>query len=208
MDHKIKLILASASPRRREILEGLGFQFEISAADIDEGALCGEDPVCYAKRVARLKADFIFHKYKKKIGGSFILAADTVVDKKGAILCKPNTCDEAKLMISQLQGTSHFVHTAVVLITPTGDCLSGVETTRVFFESLREAEVDAYLRSDEWRDKAGGYGIQGLAKLFVKKIEGCFYNVVGLPAHLCSVLLTQGGYNLVRQMEEYYGQNI
>ena len=208
MGHQVNLILASGSPRRRDILEGLGFHFNICAADVDEKALLKETPSAYASRVAEMKAAFVFEKHKKAVGDCFILAADTVVDKNGAILCKPHTYAEAKMMIEMLQGSSHLVHTAVVLITPKGNFLKGVETTTVFFEPLKEQEMNAYLQSGEWRDKAGGYGIQGLAKLFVKKIEGCFYNVVGLPTHLCSLLLTQGGYNLGMQLEGYHGQDI
>lgn len=184
----MRLILASASPRRAELLRSAGFEFEVLPAEVDETPGPDEAPLSYALRVARDKAAAAFAKCRKS--GSSILAADTVVVKDGEILGKPNDSEDARRMLRRLAGGVHDVHTAVVVRTPT-EQREEIVTTRVRFVPLDEAEIEWYVASGETEGKAGAYAIQGRAARFVDRIEGSWSNVVGLPIATVSRMLKE-----------------
>jgi septum formation protein len=185
----MRLILASASPRRREILAGAGFQFDVLPSTIDEAPLAGEAPEDYARRVARDKALDVAAKVHRE---SIVLGADTIVLSDGEILGKPRDPADAWRMLRMLSGVTHCVITGVCLVHPPAEVVALThETTAVTFRRLNDAEIAQYVASGEPLDKAGAYGIQGLASKFVTRIEGCYFNVVGLPiARVYELLLT------------------
>ncbi|HPT29074.1 MAG TPA: Maf family protein [Bryobacteraceae bacterium] len=182
------LVLASQSPRRREILTNAGFTFEVRPANIAEIPLEDEDPAAYVLRLAHEKAAAI-----PCAPGDLILAADTTVAASGHILEKPHSDEDAARMLRLLSGRTHQVHTGVCLRSQDGQW-SGVESTTVRFLEMSEPELLAYARSGEPMDKAGGYAIQGLASKFIDRIEGCYFNVVGLPISLVYRLMKQAGF--------------
>jgi len=173
----MRLILASASPRRAELLTAAGFTFTVAPAGVDETARPGEEPALYALRVARDKASAAA---AHGAGGEVVLAADTVVVVEGGILGKPRDRDDAGRMLEALSGRSHDVLTAVVLRDRASE-RSEVVTTRVHVTALNAAELSWYLGTGEWEGKAGGYAIQGIAARYIERIEGSWSNVVGLP---------------------------
>ena len=188
------LILASASPRRAELLSAAGIPFEVRPAHIDEALRAGEDARTYASRVAVDKARAI----AGQANGRSVLAADTVVVIDGLVLGKPVDSDDAKRMLRLLSGRSHEVITAVALMsTRRGQSDAAVdariESTVVEFAPLHTAEIDWYVATGEPSDKAGAYAIQGLASRFVTRIEGSYSNVVGLPMALVYAMCTQAG---------------
>ncbi len=184
------LVLASASPRRREMLSGVGLRFDVLAADIDESVQGdSEAPGPYASRLALEKAQAV-HAQR---ADAHVLAADTVVAIGDAssgftILGKPGNAEEAKEMLRLLSGKEHSVISAFCLLTPKGEVADAqaIETS-VCFRDLSDEEIDAYIDTGEPFDKAGGYGIQGYAQAFISSISGSYSSVVGLP--LCQVLL-------------------
>ncbi|MEP7341007.1 MAG: Maf family protein [Acidobacteriota bacterium] len=172
-----KLILASASPRRSELLRAAGIEFTVRVADIDESVLTGESPEEYVLRLAREKAQAVAQ------AGEWVLGADTTVVVNGEIVAKPVDADDARRMLQMLSGQWHEVLTGVSLIGG-GQVLSEVAVTRVKFAELTDAEIDWYVATGEPMDKAGAYGIQGYASRFVESIEGSYSNVVGLPVQM------------------------
>lgn len=176
----MRLLLASASPRRADLLRAAGYEFDVLPADVDESVLPGEKPEAYVRRVAEAKAAAV----ASKAGGRIVLAADTVVVVDGRILGKPVDDAEAVRMLRLLSGRRHEVMTAITL---NGECV--VETSAVELADLAAAEIDWYVATGEPRDKAGAYAIQGLASRFVTRIEGSYSNVVGLPVALVSARL-------------------
>lgn len=178
VDIQSNLILASASPRRREILERLGFEFEIIPAELDE--VHSDDPVRSVKLLAEQKAVEIQSSRPRKT----ILAADTVVVCDGVSLGKPADQDEAAEMLGSLSGRRHEVITGMALIAPPNLRVIEAESTRVYFREISDSLIERYVSTGEPLDKAGAYGIQGLASAFVERIEGCYFNVVGLPVSL------------------------
>lgn len=178
MSMKRQIILASASPRRKELLEKLDLDFKICPADIDESMLPDEDAAMYPLRTAVQKAMAV----SKMAKDALIIAADTVVVIDDDILGKPRDEAEAKAMLQRLSGREHMVITGIgVVDTTSGRTLSASEQTIVYFHPLEEAEIDAYIASGECLDKAGSYGIQGKGSLLVRKIDGDYFNVMGLP---------------------------
>jgi septum formation protein len=177
-----RLILASASPRRLELLSRAGLQPEVHPADLDETRLPGEPPVDYARRLAAQKARAI-----AEVRGVErpILAADTIVVLEEDVLGKPADAEDARVMLTRLAGRSHVVTTAFHLLWNSAERGRAV-TTEVTMRALRPAEIGGYVGSGEWQGKAGGYAIQGIAGAFVRTINGSYSNVVGLP--LCEVL--------------------
>ncbi|MBX3156551.1 MAG: septum formation protein Maf [Deltaproteobacteria bacterium] len=169
------LVLASASPRRREMLERVGVPIEVVPADVDEGERAGEDPRAYVERIAHAKARAI----ADRMPGRWVLAADTTVTIDGAILAKAATGDEAAAMLRRLSGRVHQVHTAFVLAGPAER--AAVVTTDVVMIAMGEGAIAEYVASGEWRDKAGAYAIQGIAAAFVRELRGSVTNVIGLP---------------------------
>ena len=175
----MRLILASASPRRRELLACAGFEFEVRASRTDEIPQPGELPESFARRAARDKALAVA---AAELPGSLVLGADTIVVAGDEILGKPTDPADASRMLRRLSGIAHRVITGVCVVrSPQQVEALTYETTTVTFRSLDEAEIAAYVASGESMDKAGAYGIQGLASKFVTRVEGCYFNVVGLP---------------------------
>jgi septum formation protein len=197
------LILASASPRRRELLAQAGYTFEVRPAHIPEDPLPGEDPIMYVTRLAREKAEVVFReagagkgeagKMSAERGSSLaVLGADTTVTLDGAILGKPADAEDAARILELLSGRTHRVITGVALVTAQGTEVAA-EVTAVRFLTLSDAEIRAYIATGEPMDKAGAYGIQGRAARWIPRVEGCYFNVVGLPlALVCSLLEAAG----------------
>jgi septum formation protein len=172
------LILASSSPRRRELLENAGIPFTVRPANVDESVLFGEDAVAHVRRLAAAKAQAV------AAGPTdLVLGADTVVSLDGAILGKPRSLSEAKLMLKALSGRTHQVYTGICLRFGLRS-LVDVATTEVRFLPISDTDIEIYVRSGEPMDKAGAYGIQGMASRYVSSITGCYFNVVGLPVSL------------------------
>ncbi len=181
---KPKLVLASASPRRLTLLSQVGIEPDaLRPSGIDETPKKGEMPRALATRLARAKAlegrDAIAND--KDIADAYVLAADTVVAVGRRILIKPSFIEEAYAALRLLSGRSHRVLTALCLVTPEDRVRVKLVDTRVRFKRLSADEIEAYIASREWRGKAGGYAVQGLASCFVQKINGSYTNVVGLP---------------------------
>ncbi len=188
----MRLVLASRSPRRVELLTRAGYRFEVEPADIDERRLEGEKPDEMVQRLARGKAAAVAPRHP----GSIVLGADTVVVVDGAVLGKPDGDADAARMLRQLSGRAHHVLTGVALTAGRRRC-EGVQETRVYFRALSPDDVAWYVASGESGDKAGAYSIQGRASRFVTRIEGSYTNVVGLPIELVDGLfreLADGGY--------------
>jgi septum formation protein len=183
------LLLASASPRRAELLTAAGIPFEARPAHVDERIHPGEEAVAYASRVALEKARAV----QATSDGRPVLAADTVVVVDRQILGKPADSDDAKRMLRMLSGRAHEVVTAVVLVSRNGSFVTGTEVSTVEFTLLNRAEIDWYVATGEPSDKAGAYAIQGLASRFVTRIEGSYSNVVGLPVALVYAMCSRAG---------------
>ena len=174
----MRLILASASPRRAELLTSAGFDFDVIPAEVDEVPQPAENPKDYALRVARDKAGSVCNGRRDSAG--VVLGADTVVVAGGEILGKPKDSADARRMLRLLSAAAHDVHTAVVIRTPSAE-RSEVVTTRVWFQALGDSEIAWYVDSGEPEGKAGAYAIQGRAARFIERIDGSWSNVVGLP---------------------------
>ena len=175
-----RLILASASPRRRELLTQARYIFDIEAADIDETPRGNEPPSAYVERLAAEKAGAILKKHAEFHGRLVVLGADTTVVCDGEILGKPTDAEDAKRMLRRLSGRTHQVLTGIAAATRQG-VVSAVESTEVVFSNIREAELERYCATREPLDKAGAYGIQGYAARWIPRIEGDYFNVMGLP---------------------------
>ena len=189
-----RFILASASPRRRDLLCQIGLvPDEIIAADIDENPLTGERPAALARRLAMEK----LARVRGDHGADFVLAADTVVGLGRRILPKPSTREEARSCLQLLSGRRHHVFTAMAAGAPDGPERVRLVDSVVAFKRLSGDEVAWYLDSGEWRGKAGGYGIQGLAGRFVRFLRGSYSNVVGLPLFETANLLEGLGYGVM-----------
>jgi septum formation protein len=181
------LVLASASPRRRDLLRQIGVEPDaIDPADVDESPLRGELPAAHAQRLAEAKARAVHARH----AGSIVLAADTVVACGRRILPKADEEPEARRCLALLSGRRHRVLGGVCLLGPGPSCRRTLVTSIVQFKRLSAAEIDAYIASGEWRGKAGGYAIQGRAAAFVAFLSGSYSNVVGLPLHETVNLLT------------------
>ncbi|BFJ86107.1 Maf family protein [Ruthenibacterium sp. CLA-JM-H11] len=172
----MKLVLASASPRRRELMALAAPAYEVCVSDVDESALTAPDPAALAQVLADAKCAAAAALRP----GDVVVGCDTVVDVDGQVLGKPRDREDARRMLDSLSGRTHRVHTGVCIQAP-GEQRRFCVTTEVEFWPLDAAERDAYLDSGEPYDKAGGYGIQGGAAKFVRGIRGCYFNVVGLP---------------------------
>jgi len=184
----MRLILASASPRRRELLTQAGLRFDVHAADIDETRRDGEEPAAYVQRLALEKAQAVLALHPEAV----VLGADTTVVLDGSVLNKPADIAEAEAMLRSLSGREHQVHTGIALVTRDTQ-RQHVETTRVFFAPIPEADLAHYLSTGDSLDKAGAYGIQGYAARWITRIEGDFFNVVGLPIAATVKLLAASG---------------
>ena len=178
----MKLILASSSPRRAEVLRNAGFVFEVRAAEVDETRLPQEAAEDYVRRVARAKAHVVVEQARAAGERAVVIAADTIVLAEGQILGKPKDAADARRMLRLFSGKTHEVLTALCLINiPAAEESLHVEKTRVEFLKMSEEEIENYIQTGEPFDKAGAYGIQGIAGRFATRIEGCYFNVLGLP---------------------------
>lgn len=188
------LVLASASPRRRDILKTLGLSFEVKVSAVTEERRPGEGPEAYVRRLSTEKAADVLTALANAAPSPFVLGADTTVVIDGEVLDKPRDDAEARVMITRLSGTTHQVLTGVALgRVGRGVFGASVVRTNVRFRALETRTIDAYVASGEGRDKAGAYGIQGLGSGLVGAIEGSYFNVVGLPAAEVIVLLEDHG---------------
>jgi septum formation protein len=187
-----ELVLASASPRRRELLGGLGLRFTVRSGDVDETPKDGELPRDYVLRLAIEKARTRAHP------GEIVLAADTTVVLDGEILGKPVDAEDARRMLTRIAGREHTVLTGVALEEPGRNLrVSSIEASRVRMAILSEERIAWYVETGEPLDKAGSYAVQGLGALFVEEIEGNYTNVVGLPLPLTARLFAELGYDLM-----------
>ncbi len=192
------LVLASASPRRRDLLLQAGFRFEVHPAHIPEDPLPGEDPIVYVTRLAREKAEAVYRELSSSAAPGkvcldgrsslVVVGADTTVTLDNAVLGKPEDATDAARMLRLLSGRTHRVVTGVALAAAKGTEVAA-EVTAVRFLTLSEAEIADYIATGEPMDKAGAYAIQGRAARWIPRVEGCYFNVVGLPLALVSSLL-------------------
>lgn len=184
-DTKPLLILASQSPRRKYLLEQAGLSFTIIPSDVDEESIRLSDPETYVKTLSKAKADDISNRFPE----SWVIGADTIVLINNRILGKPNDRSQAETMLKQLSGQTHHVYTGYTICCKTKKKeITDVVKTGVVFKKLTHDEIQWYIRTDEPFDKAGAYAIQGLGTFLVKKINGSYTNVVGLP--VCEVIET------------------
>jgi septum formation protein len=179
-----KLILASGSPRRAEILNAVGWKFDKIVADVDETEFDGENPSDYVMRLAKTKAEVIAANHKN----ATVLGADTTVVIDNQILGKPLDFDDARRMLRMLSGKTHEVLTGVAVVK-NGETHVGIQSTKVKFATLSDAEIEYLVEFGEPLDKAGGYAVQAQAALFIEEIEGDYWNVVGLPISLVYSLI-------------------
>jgi septum formation protein len=186
----MRLILASASPRRRELLTQVGLAFDVIPAHIDEIRQASEGPAAYVQRLALEKAEALHRIHPE----AFVLGADTTVEIDGNALEKPLDRTDAERMLRALSTRTHHVHTGVALLSPHGRRIH-IETTSVTFSPIDEAELQHYLDSGEPYDKAGAYGIQGYAARWIPRIDGDYFNVMGLPLAATMRLLRDLGYS-------------
>lgn len=196
-NEKPRLVLASASPRRLTLLAQVGIVPDaLRPASIDESAKRGEMPRRLVSRLARAKAEAARDQLAndRDIADAYILAADTIVAAGRKILMKPNHVEEAMASLQLLSGRTHKVLTSICLILPDDKIRTRIVETRVRFKHLTRSEIEAYIASREWRGKAGGYAIQGLAGSFVQRIIGSYTNVVGLPVSEVVAMLSGDGY--------------
>ncbi len=195
-----KIILASKSPRRKELLEQIGMDIEIYPSNIDEKRISIKNPVEYVKKLARLKAENIGSLYP----GSWIIGADTIVVIHDQIIGKPRSKADAISILKKLNNREHFVYTAFCICNQDSNSYtmkSVVKSvkTKVYFKNLTDSEIEWYVNTKEPFDKAGGYGIQGVGSFIVKKISGSYTNVVGLP--VCEVVEALINLNLIEFKE-------
>jgi len=195
----MKLILASASPRRAQILHDAGISFSVMSAAIDETPYPGETPQQLVQRLADAKAELVA---ARAVGPAILIAADTVVVLDGQLLGKPRSTDEARRMLQLFSGRTHSVVTGVSLIRlPEMDRRKFIETTLVQFAPLSRDEISRYLATEEPYDKAGAYAIQGRAGRYIPRIEGCYFNVVGLPLARLIAALQELGWSEDRESQ-------
>ena len=184
------LILASASPRRRELMAYTGIPFQVITADAEE--IKAGEPEALVMENARRKARAVWRLHPDSV----VLGADTIVYQNGAVLGKPRDQEDARSMLRSLSGAWHTVYTGVCVIEPDGKADSRCDASRVWFLPLTEADIARYIASGEPMDKAGAYAVQGRAGMYVSRIEGRYSNVIGLPMHLVREMLQKAGFVL------------
>lgn len=190
----MKLVLASASPRRAQILRDAGLRFESMRVNVSERSKPGETARIMTRRLAEAKARAVVNNLPNKTTEAIVIGADTIVEVMGELLGKPHSPRAAREMLAKLAGRTHRVVTSIAAIRlPDHAQAIATESTRVRFTHLGADEIAEYVRSGEPLDKAGAYGVQGLAGRFIEKIDGCYFNVVGLPlARLYRMLIKLG----------------
>ena len=195
--HQKMIYLASRSPRRAELLEQIGIAFIVLPSDIDETPLLNEQSHAYVMRLAAEKAQACYDGLISQLAPIYpVLAADTTVSIEGKILGKPQDDDEAFQMLSSMSGRCHEVHTGIAVATHEGLKVA-ISTTKVEMAKLSDEMILAYIATEEPRDKAGAYGIQGLAGTLIKRIEGSYSGVMGLPIYETAQLLVQAGIRIL-----------
>lgn len=193
----LPLILASQSPRRAALLKQMGFGFEVITAHLDESSVTIQNPVEHTQTLARMKAE----ASRQKVENGILIGADTIVYHAGEILGKPKTPAMAQDMLQRLSGHTHEVYTGFCLLSTEGKMVCDYEKTAVTFRSLSHWEIESYVLSGCPMDKAGAYGIQDQSGLFVDRIDGCFYNVMGFPlTRFYSALKQFWGENVMAEM--------
>ena len=194
-----KLILASSSPRRSELLASLGLEFSIVPSTVPEPAYNGETPADYGKKLAMAKATSV----ALEVPEGLVIGADTIVVLDGQVLGKPQDPAEAREMLTRLSGQTHTVYTGIAVVdAKTREIAAETVETQVTFRSLSKEEIDDYVASGEPLDKAGAYGIQRLGGLLVSRINGCYFNVVGLPLSALDRLLKRFDYAILLQRRD------
>jgi len=197
----MRLILASASARRAEILRDAGYHFSVLSSAIDETPYADELPQDLVQRLANTKGELAA---ARAVGPAILIAADTEVVLDGHVFGKPRSSDDARRMLTKLSGRTHAVLTGMCLIRlPDAERISFVETTLVTFSPLSDEEITRYLATGEPHDKAGAYAIQGYAARYIPRIDGCYFNVVGLPLARLQQALTELGWT-----EEYFSSAV
>ena len=200
--NKYEMILASASPRRKSLLENIGARFSVITAECDETIGEGLTPSEAVMLLSLKKAAAVGEKFEKQ--PKIIIGADTIVVFEDEILTKPKDEEDAFNMLRKLSGKSHSVLTGVtVMDTFNSKSETVFEETKVFFKELTDDEITGYIKTKEPCDKAGSYGIQGIGSMFIEKIEGDYFNVVGLPvSRLCELLKKEFGINIILERQE------
>lgn len=192
MDHV--LILASASPQRKQLLEGLGVSFQVVPSTVEERDCTERDPALRAQVLARMKAQDVARRYTD----TFVIGCDTlVVAADASLLEKPEDETEARTMLMKHSGQTCIVHSGLAVMEPNGALHEGVSSSSVTFKSLSDGEMDWWIGTGLWRDRSGGFQIDGLGQLMIQRLEGDFTGVVGLPIFLLGELLATVGYALI-----------
>jgi septum formation protein len=195
------LILASASPRRRELLTQAGYRFEVEPSSVVESRQPGEDAIQFTTRLAREKATEVFARHQPSTTPVMVLGADTVVVCDGEVMGKPADAADATRMLLLLSGRTHQVVTGVAVVWGSGSAEVAAEMTHVTMRTLSPQEVADYVAGGEPKDKAGAYAIQGYAGKWIPRIHGCYFNVVGLPLALVTSLLEGAQLRMANQIE-------
>jgi septum formation protein len=195
------LILASASPRRRELLAQAGYRFEVQPSSIPESRRPGEDAIRFATRLAREKAEEVFARHQPSAAPIMVLGADTVVVCDEEVMGKPADAADAARMLLLLSGRTHQVVTGVAVVWASGSAEVAAEMTHVTMRTLSPQEVAGYVAGGEPMDKAGAYAIQGYAGRWIPRIHGCYFNVVGLPLALVTSLLEGAERRMANQLD-------
>lgn len=194
------LILASSSPRRKELLHSLGLPFVVDVKPIKEDVPADLEPAAVVEMLSLQKAQAVAVNHKKGL----IIGADTVVVWDDEILGKPHDQQQAREMLKKLQGTVHYVYSGVAVVNAlNGSSVVTHQRTKVFLKPMGDEEINRYVATGEPMDKAGAYAIQGIAAIFVEKIEGCYFNVVGLPLNSLAHLLKQMDYHVLDHVGLY-----
>ncbi|MBO8137255.1 MAG: septum formation inhibitor Maf [Desulfotomaculum sp.] len=191
------LVLASSSPRRRELLQSLGLNFEVRVKPVSEDFPSGMEPGAVVEILSERKARAV----AEELDDGLVIGSDTVVTYNNKILGKPQNEGQAKEMLRTLQGSSHYVYSGVAVI----DAASGKtevthQRTRVKMKNMTEDEIESYVSTGEPMDKAGAYAIQGIASIFIEEIEGCYFNVVGMPLERLAYLLKKFNYDILKNI--------
>lgn len=204
MSSHVKLVLASGSPRRKELLETIGLEFEVVVSDVDESVDPKLPPAIVVQKLAQRKADAVAERLSEQTGTDeeaerkLIIASDTIVVSEGRILGKPRDRVHAATMLTQLESRTHTVVTGLcVLDAASGEREVGFSSTDVSFRPLTEEQIERYIQTGEPMDKAGAYGIQGYGSTLVTRISGDYFTVVGLPLFLLATYLSRFGIDVI-----------
>jgi len=189
----IRFVLASASPQRKVLLEGLGVDFIVCPSEKDEAVCTETDPIERAKALARLKANDVAERYPD----AWVLGSDTlVVSPNGELLEKPADANDARRMLRLHSGSVPVVHSTLCLRSPMGDCFEGLSTSSVHFKELSDEDIEWWIETEQWKDRSGAFQIDGMGQLMISHIEGDWSGIVGLPVFLWGELCKEAGLDL------------